>query len=114
MLRFAQSPTKDMSIGDLRVAIFNHIVSKQLNEKLLIRIEDTDKEKTIEGKDKELLELLNLFSIGYEGVFHQSDNLKYHQKLTMQLMGQKNAFACFCSDAKIEELKEEVKKKNKP
>lgn len=114
MLRFAQSPTKDMSIGDLRVAIFNHIVSKQLNEKLLIRIEDTDKEKTIEGKDKEILELLNLFSIGYEGVFHQSDNLKYHQKLTMQLMGQKNAFACFCSDAKIEELKEEAKKKNKP
>ncbi|NVJ53365.1 MAG: glutamate--tRNA ligase [Campylobacteraceae bacterium] len=114
MLRFVQSPTKDMDIGDLRVAIFNHIVSKQLNEKLIIRIEDTDKEKNIEGKDKEILELLNLFSIGYEGIFHQNDNLKYHQKLTMQLMGQKNAFACFCSDAKIEELKEEAKKNNKP
>ncbi|RXJ89269.1 glutamate--tRNA ligase [Arcobacter sp. CECT 8983] len=114
MLRFSQSLTKEMSISDLRVAIFNHIVSKQSNEKLIIRIEDTDKDKNIEGKDKEILELLNLFSIDYEGVFHQSDNLKYHQKLTMQLMGQKNAFACFCSDVKIEELKQEAKKKNKP
>ena len=101
MLRFALSPTADMHIGNLRVAIFNYILSKQLNEDLVIRIDDTDKENLIEGKDKEILEILNLFSIEYKGVVHQSDSLKYHQKLAMQLMTQKKAFSCFCSDEKL-------------
>ena len=111
MLRFAPSPTGDMHIGNLRVAIFNYIVSKQLNEGLIIRIEDTEKERNIEGKDKEILEILNLFSIEYKSVFYQSENLKYHQKMALQLMTQKKAFACFCSDSKLEELKKESIKK---
>lgn len=114
MLRFAPSPTGDMHIGNLRVAIFNYIVSKQLKEDLIIRIEDTDKERNIEGKDKEILEILNLFSIEYKTVFYQSDNLKYHQKMALQLMTQKKAFACFCSDEKLEELREESIKKGIP
>ena len=114
MLRFAPSPTGDMHIGNLRVAIFNYIVSKQLNEGLIIRIEDTDKARNIEGKDKEILEILNLFSIDYKSVFYQSENLKYHQKMALQLMTQKKAFACFCSDSKLEELKEESIKKGIP
>ncbi|MDN5109764.1 glutamate--tRNA ligase [Aliarcobacter butzleri] len=114
MLRFAPSPTGDMHIGNLRVAVFNYIVSKQLKEDLIIRIEDTDKERNIEGKDKEILEILNLFSIDYKTVFYQSDNLKYHQKMALQLMTQKKAFACFCSDEKLEELREESIKKGIP
>ena len=112
MLRFAPSPTGDMHIGNLRVAIFNYIVSKQLNEDLIIRIEDTDKERNIEGKDKEILEILNLFSIEYKSVVLQSDSLKYHQKIALQLMTQKKAFACFCSDEKLDELREKVEESN--
>ena len=52
MLRFAPSPTGDMHISDLRVAIFNYITSKQRDEDLIVRIEDTDKEKNIEGRVK--------------------------------------------------------------
>ncbi|RBQ31965.1 glutamate--tRNA ligase [Arcobacter sp. FW59] len=114
MLRFAPSPTGDMHIGNLRVAVFNYIVAKQLNEGLIIRIEDTDKERNIEGKDKEILEILNLFSIEYVSLFYQSANLKYHQKMALQLMTEKKAFACFCSDEKLEELKEESIKKGIP
>lgn len=114
MLRFAPSPTGDMHIGNLRVAIFNYIVSKQLNEDLVIRIEDTDTERNIEGKDKEILEILNLFSIEYKSVVHQSDSLKYHQKIALQLMTQKKAYACFCSDDKLDELRETAKKNGKP
>ena len=113
MLRFAPSPTEDMHIGNLRVAIFNYIVSKQLNEDLIIRIEDTDVERNIEGKDKEILEILNLFSIEYKSVMYQSDSLKYHQKMALQLMTQKKAYACFCSDTKLDELKEESIKDGK-
>ncbi len=95
MLRFALSPTKDMDLSNLRVAIFNYILSKQLNEPLLIRVDDTDKERNIEGKDKEILEILSLFSIDYTNVVYQSENLKYHQKLAMQLMSQKKSFCMF-------------------
>jgi glutamyl-tRNA synthetase len=114
LLRFAPSPIEDLDIGNLRVAIFNYIVSKQLNEDLVIRIEDIDLEKNIEGKDKEIIEILNLFSIEYKYVTHQSDSLKYHQKIALQLMSQKKAFACFCSDNKLEELKEEAQSEGKP
>jgi len=114
LLRYAPSPTKDMTIGSLRVAIFNYILAKQKNEKLLIRIEDIDKEKNIEGKEKEILEILNLFSIEHEQVVYESENLKYHQKLAMQIMAKKKAFACFCSDEKIEELKQKALDEKKP
>ncbi|PLY06596.1 MAG: glutamate--tRNA ligase [Arcobacter sp.] len=114
MLRFAPCPTNEMTMSNLRVAIFNYILSKQLNEKLLIRIDDIDKEKNIEGKDKEILELLALFSIDYSHVVYQSENLKYHQKLAMQLMSKKKAFSCFCGDEKLNELKEKAEKDGKP
>ncbi len=52
MLRFAPSSTQEMNIGNLRVAIFNYILSKQLNEKLLIKIEDTNSQKNSEDKRK--------------------------------------------------------------
>jgi len=114
LLRFAPSPTGDMHIGNLRVAILNHIISKQKNEDLIIRIEDTDKERNIDGKDKEILEILNLFSIDYKQVFHQSNNLKYHQQIAMQLLIDKKAFNCFCSDEALENDREKLKSEGKP
>jgi glutamyl-tRNA synthetase len=115
LLRFAPSPIEDLNIGNLRVAIFNYIVSKQLNEDLVIRIEDIDIKNIIEdkNKDKDLIELLNLFSIEYKNIVHQSDSLKYHQKIALQLMSQKKAFACFCSDDKLDELKQEAQAEGK-
>ena len=103
MLRFAPSPTGDMHIGNLRVALFNHILSKQLNEELLIRIEDTDKKRNIEGKEKDILEILNLFSIDYTRVVYQSENIKYYTQMAMKLLLDKKAFNCFCSDEALEQ-----------
>ncbi len=114
MLRFAASQTKDMQLGDLRVAIFNHILSKQLNVELLVRIEDTDKEKNIEGKDKEALDILGLFSIDFSRVVYQSENIKYHTQMAMKLLLDKKAFNCFCSDEALEQDKQKAKKEGKP
>ncbi|MEA2049273.1 MAG: glutamate--tRNA ligase [Campylobacterota bacterium] len=114
MLRFAPSPTKDMDIGDLRVAILNHILSKQLNKELLIRIDDSDKSKNIEGKEKEILEILNLFSIEQSRVVSQSENIKYHTQMAMKLLLDKKAFNCFCSKEAIEQDKEKAKQDGKP
>ncbi|MEA3289959.1 MAG: glutamate--tRNA ligase [Campylobacterota bacterium] len=113
MLRFAQSPTSDMDIGNLRVALFNYILSKQLDEELLIRIDDTNKEKNIENKDKEILETLALFSIDYSRVLIQSENIKYHTGMAMKLLLDKKAFNCFCSDEALAQDKEKAKKDGK-
>jgi len=110
MLRFAPSPTGDMHIGNLKVAILNYIVSKQRGEKFIIRIEDTDKKRNIEGKDKEILEILNVFGIEYDKVVYQSQNLKFHQQFASYLLSQKKAFSCFCSEEILEKKRQEAKK----
>ena len=114
MLRIALSPKSDMSISDLRVALFNYILSKQKNEGLIIRIEDIDSPKDIKSQSKEILEILNLFSIDYSQIMYQSENLKYHQKFAMQLLTQKRAFNCFCSDEAIQKDKQKAKEQNQP
>jgi len=111
MLRFASSPIGDMHIGNLRVAIFNYIVSKQKNEDLIIKIEDTDKEKEIEGKDDEILDILGLFAIEYTQVIHQSQNARFYSAMALQLMHEKKAFSCFCSAQYLEKKKQEAKDK---
>jgi len=107
MLRFATSPTGDMHIGDLRVAIFNYIVSQQRDEDLLVRIEDMDKEKNVEGKDQEVLDLLALFGIEYTQVIYQSESVRFHSAMALQLMHEKRAFSCFCSPEWIEKKQKE-------
>ena len=114
MLRFAPSPTGDMHIGNLRVALFNYIVAKQKNEKLLIRIEDTDKERNIEGKDKEILDILKLFGIEYDNVVYQSANLHLHQEMAKKLLDSKKAFVCFCDEEEINYQREKAKIEKRP
>jgi len=114
LLRFAPSPTGDMHIGNLRVALINHILSKQLNEELLIRIEDTDRKRNIDGKEKEILELLTLFSVNFTRVVHQSENIKYHSQMAMKLLLDKKAFNCFCSDEALEIDREKAKAEKQP
>ena len=68
MLRFAPSPTGDMHIGNLHVAILNYLVAQQRDEPFIIRIEDTDKEHNIEGKDTEIMQILEKFALKHESV----------------------------------------------
>lgn len=114
MLRFAASPTGDMSLSNLRVALFNLILSKQRAEELLIRIDDTDNKKNIEGKEKEIQEILALFSIEHSRVVAQSENIKYHTGMGMKLLLDKKAFNCFCSDEALNEDRKQAIKEGKP
>ena len=112
MLRFAPSPTGDMHIGNLRVALFNHIMSKKRNEPLLIRIEDTDKERNIPGKEDEMLAILDLFGIQHQEHQLQSNNLRFHRAMALQLLHDKKAFSCFCTPETLEASRE-ASKENK-
>ena len=96
MYRLALSPTRDMNINDLRVALLNDICAKQAGEQLIVRIEDGDKTRTIEGKDQEILEMLELFGISYSQLYYQSNNFKYHLQFASTLLDTKKAFICFC------------------
>jgi len=109
MLRFSTSPTGDMRISDLRVAIFNYIASKQREEDFIVRIEDMDKEKNIEGKDQEILDLLALFDIQYTQVTYQSESVRFHSAMALQLLHEKKAFSCFCSPQWLEQKQNEAK-----
>jgi glutamyl-tRNA synthetase len=109
MLRFAPSPTGDMHIGNLRVALFNYIVAKQKNEQFIIRIEDIDKAKTIEGKDEEILLILEKFALPHDQRFDQSENLHIHQTLAIRLLEEQKAFVCICTPEQIERDREEAK-----
>lgn len=114
MYRFAPSPTGDMHIGNLRAAIFNYICSKQDKSGFVLRIEDTDKIRNIEGKDEEIKELLKLFGISWQYLYIQSENLNFHQKMALKLVSEKKAFACFCTEEELNQKKELAKKNNQP
>ena len=94
MLRFAPSPIVDMHIDNLRIAILTYIVSQQRGEQFLIRIEDGNKEKNIEGKDTEIMMILEKFAIKHDSLYHQSQHLGIHQNLAIRLLQEKKAFIC--------------------
>ncbi|RUM69381.1 MAG: glutamate--tRNA ligase [Sulfurovum sp.] len=111
MLRFAPSPTGDMHIGNLRVAILNYLVAQQRKEPFIIRIEDTDKLRNIEGKDTEIMQILEKFSLPHESVFHQSEHLHIHQTLAIRLLENDKAFICTCTPEQLEADREASKAK---
>ncbi|RLA74673.1 MAG: glutamate--tRNA ligase [Epsilonproteobacteria bacterium] len=114
MLRFAPSPTGDMHIGNLRVALLNYILSKQTSKQLLVRIEDTDKDRNIKDKDKQIVQILDLFSIKFSSISYQSDNQKFHTKMALDLLLDKKAFNCFCSSEVIEQDRQKAKQEKRP
>ncbi|TQR60223.1 glutamate--tRNA ligase [Campylobacter troglodytis] len=113
MYRFAPSPTGDMHIGNLRAAIFNYLSAKKEGKGFILRIEDTDKERNIKGKDEEIKELLRIFGLSWQHFYIQSANLKQHRQMALRLVAEKKAFACFCTSEVLEQKKEAAKKANK-
>ena len=96
MLRFAPRPTGDMSVADLRTALCNYLVAKRRGERFVVRLEDGDRMRNVEGKDREILDILGLCGIVFDDVAYQSRNLTIHQHMALKLLQERKAFACFC------------------
>jgi glutamate--tRNA ligase len=109
MYRFAPSPTGDMHIGNLRAAIFNYICSIKDKSGFILRIEDTDTARNIEGKEEEIQEILHKFGIKWQTLYYQSKNLKFHREFAHKLLMDKKAFCCFCSSEILAQKKELAK-----
>lgn len=124
-LRFAPSPTGYLHIGGLRTALYNYLFAKKENGKFILRIEDTDQTRFVEGAIENLIENLHWSGIEYdEGVFiedHkvvqkgeygpyiQSQRLDIYKKYVDQLIESGDAYYCFCSKERLDNLREEQK-----
>lgn len=110
MLRFSSSG--DLSIADLRIALFNHIVAKQRGENMIVRIEDTDPQNMREDADKEVAGILTLFGIEYQNVVLQSSHLRYHRTFAIQMLQEKRAFNCFCTPEDLDRKRKKAEADN--
>ncbi|PAF51722.1 glutamate--tRNA ligase [Helicobacter sp. 13S00401-1] len=114
MLRFAPSPTGDLHIGNMRAAIISYILSCKMDEKFIVRIEDTDVERNIKDKEKDILDLLERFEIPTNHYVLQSSNFDLHRALSQKLLDEGKAFYCYCTKEFLESKREEAAKEKRP
>ena len=113
--RFAPSPTGYMHIGNLRTAIFEYLIAKHDNGDFILRIEDTDQNRKVEGAVDFIYNTLALcgfkidegpFNEGKYGPYIQSERLDLYKKYAHELVEKGSAYYCFCSEERLERLRE--------
>lgn len=115
-LRFAPSPTGYLHIGGLRTALFAYLTAKSLGGKLILRIEDTDEKRKVEGSEDKLFKILAYcgiqFDEGYRvggnlGPYRQSERKAIYKKYIDELIKKNEAYHCFCSAKRLDEMRKE-------
>lgn len=113
--RFAPSPTGYMHIGNLRTAIFEYLIAKKSNGSFILRIEDTDQSRKVEGATEFIYDTLKLcgFNIdegplneGKFGPYVQSERLDIYKEYAHKLVELGHAYYCFCTEDRLNELRD--------
>lgn len=92
-VRFAPSPTGIPHIGNTRTAFFNFLFAKANKGEFILRIEDTDQKRIVEGAESAIIEILSWLGINYDGeVLHQSKRLEIYKKYSNELLSKKIAY----------------------
>ena len=113
--RFAPSPTGPLHIGGVRTALFNWLFSKKQNGTFLLRIEDTDKERSKDEYKDQIIKSLKWIGINYDGdEYIQSSQIDNHIKVANDLLKNGHAYKCYCSSEEIEDQKKRAKQKKIP
>jgi glutamyl-tRNA synthetase len=121
-VRFAPAPTGLLHIGNARTALFNHIFAKHHHGIFILRIEDTDIERSTETSIDHILQDLKWLGIrweegpdqgGPEGPYRQSQRLSLYRGYADQLLKEGRAYKCFCSQERLELLRKEQLSKGK-
>ncbi len=111
--RFAPSPTGQLHIGGARTALFNYLYSKNQKGKFLLRIENTDKERSKKEYEIQIVDSLKWLGINFdEKIIYQSDNIKEHKSVVDELLKKNLVYKCYCTNEELETKREECKKKN--
>src|SRR3989344_472221 len=91
--RFAPSPTGFLHVGGLRTALFNYLFAKQNNGSFVLRIEDTDRERFVEGAESDIIKTLNQFGLKPdEGPSRQSEKLEIYKTFAQKLIDEGKAY----------------------
>lgn len=114
--RFAPSPTGYMHIGNLRTALYSFLISKHDNGRFILRIEDTDRERLVEGATDIIKSTLKITGLHYDegpdvggenGPYVQSERKPIYLEYAKKLVDMGAAYYCFCSKERLEKLHED-------
>ena len=119
-VRFAPSPTGALHIGGLRTALYNYLFARNLGGKMLLRIEDTDQKRFVEGAEQYIVDALKWCNIeidegpavgGPYGPYKQSERKGIYQTYAQQLLDNGHAYYAFDTAEEIEAMRERLKEK---
>jgi glutamyl-tRNA synthetase len=115
-LRFAPSPTGHLHIGGARTALFNWAYARRTGGKFLLRIEDTDRERSLPEYERSILEGLRWMGLdwdegpdvgGEHGPYRQSERMGRYRAAADELLARGTAYRCFCTAERLDALREE-------
>lgn len=114
--RFAPSPTGVLHVGSVRTALFSWLYAKHFNGQFILRIEDTDQERSTQESVQAILDGMAWLGLDYdEGPIYQTDRYARYQAVIEQLLAEKKAYRCVCTKERLEEMREQqIQAKQKP
>ncbi len=111
--RFAPSPTGYMHIGNLRTALYEYLIAKNKGGTFVLRIEDTDQNRLVEGSVDVIYNTLRIAGINHDegpdvggeyGPYVQSERMNSYMEYALKLIEKKQAYYCFCTKERLDEL----------
>ncbi len=114
--RFAPSPTGYLHVGGARTALFSWLYAKKTKGQFILRIEDTDRERSTEESVQAIFDGMEWLGLSHdEGPFFQTDRFPRYLEIIQQLLDQGDAYHCYCSAEEVEAVREEQRaNKQKP
>lgn len=121
-VRFAPSPTGYLHIGGLRTVVFNYLIAQKKKGKMILRIEDTDQKREVEGAVNQLMDILNWLGIEFDedplkggeyGPYIQSERSDLYKHYAEKLVESGEAYRCFCSEERLARVKKEQQEEKK-
>ena len=115
-VRFAPSPTGKPHVGNLRTALFNWLFARRYGGKFILRVEDTDRDRYVEGTIEAILDSLRWLGLDWDegpevggqfGPYLQSQRLEIYQGIAQDLIDSGHAYRCYCSRERLDELRKE-------
>jgi glutamyl-tRNA synthetase len=112
--RFAPSPTGSLHVGGIRTALFSWLHAKHNAGEFILRIEDTDRERSTDEATKIILDGMSWLNLDYDkGPYFQSKRLERYKEIIQQLIESDDAYYCYCSKEKLDVMREEAMKEGK-
>ena len=122
-VRFAPSPTGYLHIGGARTALFNWLFAKRHNGTFILRIDDTDEQRSTESSMKQIYESLNWLGFNWDegekvggpyGPYIQSERRSIYQEYIEKLIESGHAYYCYCNSDELAQMRQLAKDENRP